>query len=69
MLKLNTFGLMILAAVADDFLLSLPVMWLWNGCLVPASSGIHEIGWLQAWGLTILCSFLFKSHKTSATNN
>ena len=42
-------------------LFSLPVMLLWNGCLVPAVAGIKEIGWLQAWGISILCGFLFKN--------
>jgi hypothetical protein len=42
-------------------LLALPVMWLWNGCLVDAVSGLHQIGWLQAWGINILCGILFKS--------
>jgi hypothetical protein len=36
------------------------VMLLWNGCLVPAV-GVNDISWLQAWGITILCSILFKS--------
>ena len=42
-------------------LLSYPVMLLWNGCLVPAVGSVHEITWLQAWGLMILFGFLFKS--------
>jgi hypothetical protein len=46
-------------------LMSLPVMWLWNGCLVPAVSGVHEIGWLQAWGISLLCAFLFKDSKSN----
>jgi len=46
--------------VLFGLLMSLPVMWLWNGCLVPAVSGVHEISWLQAWGLSLLCSLLFK---------
>lgn len=46
--------------VLFGLLMSLPVMWLWNGCLVPAVSGVHEIGWLQAWGISLLCSLLFK---------
>lgn len=41
-------------------LFSLPVMLLWNIALVPAIPGLAEIGWLQAWGILILCSFLFK---------
>lgn len=42
-------------------LFSLPVMWLWNACLVAAIPGVNEIGWLQAWGIMILCGFLFKN--------
>ena len=53
-------GLMLFVLLG--LLFSLPVMWLWNGCLVPAVSGVHEIGWLQAWGISILCSFLFKDY-------
>jgi hypothetical protein len=40
---------------------SLPVMLLWNYCLVPAIPGIKLIGWLQAWGILFLCGCLFKS--------
>jgi hypothetical protein len=43
------------------FLLSWPLMLLWNGCLVPAVPSVHEVGWLQMWGIAILCSFLFKT--------
>ena len=48
-----------------SFLLSWPVYMLWNGCLVGAVAGVSEVTWLQAWGLTILCSFLFKSSTVS----
>ena len=44
-----------------SFLLSWPVMELWNQCLVPAVTGIREIGWLQAWGIQFLFALLFKS--------
>jgi hypothetical protein len=54
-------GLTIGVVVVFGLLFSLPVMWLWNICLVPAASGLHEIGWLQAWGIMALCSLLFKS--------
>ena len=40
--------------------LSLPIWLLWNACLVPAIEGVREITWLQAWGLNILCTGLFK---------
>lgn len=48
-----------------SFLLSWPVMVLWNECLVPAVVGVHEIGWLQAWGLQFLFNLLFKATLTS----
>jgi hypothetical protein len=47
--------------VLISFLLSWPVYMLWNGCLVGAVAGVGEVSWLQAWGLTILCGFLFKT--------
>jgi len=50
--------------VVLSFLLSWPVYMLWNGCLVGAVAGVTEVTWLQAWGLSILCGFLFKSNIT-----
>lgn len=47
--------------VVLGLIMSWPVMMLWNGCLVDAVSGVKEIGWLQAWGILILCGTLFKS--------
>ena len=47
-----------------SFLLSWPVMMLWNDCLVGAVDGIREIGWLQAWGIQFLFGMLFKSTAT-----
>lgn len=53
---------MILTVVAGfGLLFSLPVYLLWNGCLVGAITGVNEITWLQAWGLNVLCGFLFKT--------
>jgi len=49
-----------------SFLLSWPVYMLWNGCLVGAVAGVAQITWLQAWGLTVLCGFLFKSTSTTS---
>ena len=45
-----------------SFLLSWPVFMLWNGCLVDAVTGVKEVSWLQAWGITVLCGFLLKSN-------
>ena len=54
----------IAALVFISFLLSWPVMMLWNECLVSAVDGIKEIGWLQAWGIQFLYAALFKSTAT-----
>ena len=48
-------------ALFIGFLMAWPVMMLWNGCLVDAVTIVKPIGWLQAWGISILASFLFKS--------
>lgn len=49
-----------------SFLLSWPVYMLWNGCLVGAVAGVSEVTWLQAWGITILCGFLFKTRVSNS---
>ncbi len=48
-----------------SFLLSLPVMLLWDAVMPSIFTGLHEITWLQAWGLSLLCGLLFKSHTGS----
>ena len=58
----NKFVGIIVLIVLLGLFLSLPIWLLWNSCLVPAVDGVHEIGWLQAWGLNILCTGLFKSN-------
>ena len=44
-----------------SFLLSWPVFMLWNGCLVDAITGVKEVTWLQAWGISFLFGLLFKT--------
>ena len=55
--------------VVLSFLFSWPVWMLWNGCLVGAIDGVHQITWLQAWGISILCSFLFKPTSVSTKSS
>ena len=50
----------ILVAILIALLLALPVMWLWNA-LMPVIFGLIKITFWQALGLSLLCSFLFKS--------
>lgn len=51
----------VVAAILISFLLSWPVMMLWNEALVGAINGINQITWLQAWGINMLCAILFKT--------
>lgn len=50
-------------AVGLSALLAWPVQLLWNGVAVDVIDGLHKVSFLQAWGLTILSRFLFKSWK------
>lgn len=59
----------VVAIVVLGLILSLPVMWLWNACLVAAIPGIKEIGWLQAWGILVLCGLLFKNSSSSSSSS
>jgi len=61
----GTVVLAIAGVLLLSFLLSWPVYMLWNGCLVDAVSSVKEVTWLQAWGITILFSFLFKTSVNS----
>ena len=54
-------GSVLAIIVILGFIISFPTMLLWNGCLVGAVDGVHEITWLQAWGLIILFGILFKT--------
>lgn len=60
------FGFVALVAVIG-VIMAYPVMLLWNGCLVDAVTGVHDITWLQAWGLLVLFGILFKSHASSSS--
>jgi len=53
------------ASILFCLLMSVPVMMLWNGCLVSAVPGIKEITWMQAWGIVVLTSILFKESSIS----
>ena len=55
------FVVVILGAVALSFLLSYPLMLLWNLCLVPAVTTLKEVGWLQMWGIVFLLNCLLKT--------
>ena len=58
---IGTIVLAVLLIVVVGLIISYPVMLLWNGCLVPAVTGLNQIGWLQAWGLLILSGLLIRT--------
>lgn len=41
-------------------LTALIVQFLWNNCLIGAVDGVHDITWLQSWGIVILTRFLIR---------
>lgn len=63
-----TFSLALMAVISIAMILAFPTMWLWNGVLVDAVDGVNQIGLLQALGLNILCSILFKSNIVKSNN-
>jgi hypothetical protein len=60
-LKLDLAFAMVFIWAMIVMISSLPVMWLWNACLVPAVDGVNEIGWLQAMGIMLLIQGLTKT--------
>ena len=53
------FG-MLVTILAIGLLMSWPASMLWNQCLVPAVTGLKEVGIFQMWGINILASIVFK---------
>lgn len=57
--KLTLAGLLILAAMIGIALFTtLPIWFLWNA-LLPSLFGFPSITFMQALGISLLCSFLF----------
>lgn len=52
---------LVATVVLLSFLLSYPLMLLWNGCLVDAVTIVKPVGWLQMWGISVLVGILFKT--------
>jgi hypothetical protein len=48
-------------------ILAIPVQFLWNFTLVPAIDGTNHIGFLQALGINLLCTLLFKNPTETKT--
>lgn len=64
---LKAIAVFIVACFAFALFFGLPIMWLWNHCLVGAIDGVHEIGFLQALGIIVLVALL--TYKPQEINN
>ena len=64
---LKILGVFALIAIVA-FLLSFPVMWLWNW-LMPVIFGLIEIDFWQALGLNLLAGFLFRSSNSASSSS
>lgn len=66
----NAIKAMVIFAIAClifALFFGLPVMWLWNTCLVGAVDGIHTIDFPRALGIAVLIGLL--TYRPAQTNN
>lgn len=60
----------VVACLTFALFFGLPVMWLWNTCLVGAVDGVHPISFTRALGIVILVALLtFKADMNKETND
>jgi hypothetical protein len=65
----TAIGMALVTVVIAAVVMAWPTQLLWNGCLVPAVDGTHEIGFWQALGINILFQLLFKSTNSVKSSN
>jgi hypothetical protein len=65
--KLVLFAVAVALIVVYSFVIGIFVMLLWNW-LMPMIFGLTAINFWQAFGLTMLCGFLFKSNVSSKSS-
>jgi hypothetical protein len=63
--KITTFFLAISLIVALSILYAVPVVFLWNWCLVGTIDGVHEINFWKALGISILINMISAKSTTS----
>lgn len=75
MIKFGTIVAAVLGLIALIFVialvLSIPLMLLWNWLMpvvFPDGGIVHHITWLQALGIMLLSSILFKSSSSSSSS-
>jgi hypothetical protein len=63
--KITTFFLAISLIVALSILYAVPIVFLWNWCLVGTIDGVHEINFWKALGISILINMISARSTTS----
>ena len=58
--KLVAFLGVIVLIIVISAVMTFPTMLLWDG-IMPDLFGVKQITFMQAWGLNLLCSILFKT--------
>lgn len=65
----TTMAMAFVTVIIAAIVMAWPTQLLWNGCLVPAVDGIHELGFWQALGINVLFQMLFKSTNSVKSSN
>jgi len=66
----QALAVFIVACIVFALFFGLPVMWLWNHCLVGAVDGINPISFPQALGITVLIGLItYKPQQNTNINN
>jgi len=58
--NLGLIVIIILTAIVFSIIFALPVKWCWN-YIMPYLFNLKEITIVQAWVMSVLCTFLFRS--------
>lgn len=63
--KIGTFLGVVSLIVAFSILYAVPVVFLWNWCLVGTIDGVHEINFWKALGISILFNMMTAKNQSS----
>lgn len=55
-------------AVVLSALFAIPMMFLWNLCLVPAVTVLKEVSWMQMWGILLFLGYALRPAFFKATS-
>ena len=67
--KIGTFLGAISLLVALSILYAVPVVFLWNWCLVGTIDGVHEINFWKALGISVLFNMITAKSQSSKSKD